>query len=290
MERHTFVSVWGHEETEKARAIAQRLDIAVPARSERSNKLLKATGFNSALHLKLEEGTATRYIESLERSGIEPKLAYDAIYSRDDVLNAPLIDVCYSMSRDDVEVDPEARYAGASGGCERCRSLCELQGPIIFKRGPQRGVHIVKTWTNDWLVSEHLAGTLRSVPGVGQHLVPLQGEALWKGWERLVVESTLPRFDPSTTGYVTENQCPTCKRDGYGSDNTDCVPVLRYSTSTLRTAGPINGTYELIARTRQEDGRLISRATPMLLVNPEVARILLDEAPDDVDLTPVEAV
>lgn len=289
MERQIFVSVWGHEELEKARAIAQNLDIAVPVRSDRSGEMLKAAGFNSALHLKLDEETATPYINALERSGIKPDLAYDAIYSRDDILIAPLVDVSYSMSRDDVEVDTDARYAGAIGGCERCRSLCKLQGPIIFKRGPQRGVHIAENWTNDWLVSEHLAGILRSVPGVGQHLVPLQDEELWKGWERLVVESTLPRFASETTGYVTENQCPACKRDGYGTDNSHCVPVLRYSTSDLSAAGPINGTYELIARTRQEDGRLISRASPILLVNAEVARVLLDEAPDDIDLTPVEA-
>ncbi|NRA58082.1 MAG: hypothetical protein HRU13_08240 [Phycisphaerales bacterium] len=291
METFILVSVWGREgEPDRAREIAWRLDIDAPPRDERREETIRRSPFNSVLHLDLVEEIANRYIRELERNGLTPSLLYTAKYSRDDILSASLSVIRTTHERYDVEVDTDARYEGATGGCERCRSLCEVHGPIIFKQEPQPGIHIARTQTRDWIVSRHLAELLREVPGTHEYLEPLQDAGAWEGWERLIVDSTMRPFGPHTIGYVIGNQCPACKRNGYGVSRRLELPRLRYRKEDLRDAAPINGTYELIAGTTVQDGRLIARAMPMLLVNSDVARILLDEAPEDVDLEPVEAV
>ncbi len=291
METFILVSVWGREgEPDRAREIAWRLDIDAPPRDERREEMIRRSPFNSVLHLDLAEEIANRYIEELERNGLTPSLLFTAKYNRDDILNAPLIVTRTAHDRHDVEVDADARYEGATGGCERCRSLCEVHGPIIFTQDPQPGVHIAKTETDDWIISRNLTELLREVPGMHEYLEPLQDAGDWDGWQRLIVDSTMPPFDPHTIGHVIGNQCPACQRDGYGVSRRLELPRLRYRREDLRDAAPINGTHELIAGTTVQDGRLIARAMPMLLVNSDVARILLDEAPEDVDLEPVEAV
>lgn len=290
MELIVFVSVYGADEVEIARRIARECGIVVPDQKKGDEAWKTASRILSAFHLDLDREMADRYMAELSHNNIRAGVNYKACYSRDDILQAPFVDVSVSMDRQYVEVDRDLRYGGAVGGCEQCKSLATLVGPLVFDGAPEPDLNITRTSTGDWLVSRRLADVLRTVPGVAQQLVPLRNAGHWAGWEHLLVESNMPSFDPSTSGYVAERQCPICTRDGFGVVNRFGVPVLRYRRSDLDSAGPINGSYELIGRSVVEDGRILSLANPMLLVKPDVARIVLDETHGDVQLEPVELV
>jgi len=91
----------------------------------------------------------------------------------------------------------------------------------------------------------------------------------------LIPEITLPSFSQKTTGYITERQCPACKRDGHF--NIPHVP-LKLSYKIIPGDFDVAATYERFGLSRlRPDFKESNFAVPLYVVSDRVRAIFSAE-------------
>jgi hypothetical protein len=104
------------------------------------------------------------------------------------------------------------------GACETCGTGARLNSPLKVKGISKTKKHLFATQNEDLIISNELYSKIKSeIPSFKiEHVINTKGEKL--DYFHLAAKMTLAPFGTESSGYVIEDQCPSCKRNGYFND------------------------------------------------------------------------
>jgi hypothetical protein len=172
-----------------------------------------------------------------------------------------------------------------SEACQTCGTGAKLLGPLIAKGLTNCNKDIFQTKNGDWLISSKLYQSLNS--SIKLNLKPVvnnKNQAL-EFWHLNTSES-LPKSNINSSGFVIENQCMTCHRDGHFNDveigdlkqgrETIVKPLIFVYNNNFEWNGDIFQTWERygISNKVVSGNNVIRYARPWLIVSDRVKKLL----------------
>jgi hypothetical protein len=102
--------------------------------------------------------------------------------------------------------------------CEACGTGARLNSVLRVKGISKSKKHFFVTKDGDLIISKELYSKVKSeIPSFKAHQVTnTKGEEL--NYFHFAANTTLDQFENESSGYVIENQCPKCNRNGYFND------------------------------------------------------------------------
>lgn len=219
-------------------------------------------------------------------------ITWDRRYTETELRQAPLLRLVVTRPERGMGGPRYGTRFDMTSACWHCGSGARQVSPLVVNPGEvERSGDVSQTLDREILVSPRVAAALASV-GVGvDELRPVEtvGRPLPQTWVQLLAQETLPPMSPRSEGFVREDPCPVCLRDGFFS--TAAQPeTIRYEISAeqLERLRPVMCTYErfgnsLLAETLPDS----HFAAPLTIVQPEVFTCLKKLGVRGVEFIPV---
>ncbi len=243
-------------------------------------------------------GDYQRFHEAWQQHGFDPSAWYvrwQRRYTHKELLNAPFLAL---------RIDRPPKGQGGptygtdyemSRACRRCGTGARQISALILKASElEKKGDVTQTLDNERLVSPSLADVLRGERLTGLELRPVRSTkpAETVSWVQMVATEELPPMAQETEGVAVENQCPTCRRDGFFHTNKRPEQITYSSREVNPSALPD------VVRTWEHFGNSILKqpfeeshfAQPLFLVKPRVYEILRQNKIRGVVFTPVRLV
>ena len=137
-----------------------------------------------------------------------------------------------------------------SDACPDCGAGAMPIGVRLLKNIPASTKALVRTYENEIIVNNEVSKALQSIEV--SSLTDIQNtQGKIQPFKELRQEAILPPFSAKTTGYETECQCPTCKRNGYFNLPKEPLQLVYESLDPSYFDKHILGTHEIFGITRR---------------------------------------
>jgi hypothetical protein len=234
-------------------------------------------------HFKVEvveerESSIERFCAYLTSRGAKWFLRRDAVYSEDELKNAPLLVFRLERApRGDGGPTYGTEY-DLSSACPVCGTGAPQASSLVLKRSdvPKSGP-IFQTLDHEYLVNGEIARSLADSRLTGLRLLEARSlrDGAGLGWFQLIPTAQMPPVAAWSKGLERWKPCTTCGRDGY-YHRPDEPLQLAYSTDAALSSLPdVTTTYECFGKSGLRQPLAKSHfAQPMLLVKPRFREIL----------------
>lgn len=178
------------------------------------------------------------------------------------------------------------------GACWHCGSGAKQISPLVLNPGEvERSGEVAQTLDRDILLSPRVATALAGIGVSEDELRPVEsnGRPLLEPWVQLLARETLPRMSSRSEGFVREDPCPVCLRDGFFANAAHPRTVVYEITAENLVRLPlVMHTYELFGNSRLAKPFSDSHfAAPLTIVKPEVYLAIKELRIRGVEFTPV---
>ena len=175
-----------------------------------------------------------------------------------------------------------------SKACIDCGTGATLSGNLRAKGLSNINKEFFETIDGDFLISQNIYGLLRKNFKDFKLTRVIDSQNNYIDYYHFISTITLPKFNNNSIGFVIEEQCQTCKRNGYFSDakigdikkNIPTVVhpyVLRYKYNNFEKYKdePILNTWECLGISNRGPSNKsnIRYARPLLIVNEKIKDI-----------------
>lgn len=220
MQDFLFVSFFlGHRAGKRARTLLADCGLLETAINSRMNRdsWLGRLHFGVCLRLPIEDPRLAELRRRLRRTRADVYERYDRVYSEADLDAAAWLLLRVATAGLFGGVDYGQSYA-REAACPVCGAGAVLDPPLIAelgKLGRKDIDHLV--YEGHLIVTRRLGAALRAARLTGFDLVPVRSpkRPVSSRFSWLRVTNTLPRFSSSSSGLITERQCPSCGRAGH---------------------------------------------------------------------------
>ncbi len=188
--------------------------------------------------------------------------------------------------------------------CKTCGTGARINTVLKVKGIGKSKKHLFSTQDGDFVISSALYSKIKSVmPSfILEQVVNTKGEYL--DYFHLVANMTLAPFEEESSGYVIENQCPICHRNGYFNDiklgdlenqiPTKVKPLsFIYSEKHLSNLeeSEVFETWESIglSNLKANDNNAIRFARPWFIITENLKKIFESFNVNDVEFQPILA-
>ena len=231
----------------------------------------------------------------LTKEGLSWGETREHVYTPSELKKAPLLWLSVTTAPKGMGGPTYGTQYDLSHACPQCGTGAVQTSPLILKASeiPKKGA-IFQTLDSDILVSPDLARALRDAGVTGLELREARsyktGEPL--PWLQLISTTELPPMAPATKGFLREDPCPRCGRDGYfGSREVPLEPVYSRGQVAPDDLPDVVHTYEHFGNSGLRNPLENSHfAQPLLLVKPMVMEIFRQENVRGVHFDPVKIV
>ena len=238
-----------------------------------------------------------RVIATFARTGRQPYVLRELVFSRLEIESAPLATLSMSLVlRGDSGGDMDTVYDMAAG-CSNCGAAATQVSALRLRaRNLPKRAAAFWTLSREILFSQQVRDELiQAVPEVETQLS--QAEEMWTHeplpWWQVRPRTSLPPFSSLTTGVVRERPCPRCGRDGFFNAGDqpfqlayDYSLLTNYFGDASTTSGinfpPFMTTFECFG-----NSMLTAPANPLFVANNKVIRSLLSARIRGLRLVPV---
>lgn len=180
-----------------------------------------------------------------------------------------------------------------SAGCPACGTGARQVSPLrINASALSKTARIISTYADEFLVDEQLAAKIAEVIGATALLRQVEDRRHSPlPWFQMLPTEYMPPADPSTGHRVVREQCPVCKRDGFGYAEHCRRPEYTYRLDQVdpSTLPDLVFTWEHAgtSRLRPEGKYLANLASPNILVSRRVMNVFLENKVKAVSFVPV---
>ena len=171
--------------------------------------------------------------------------------------------------------------------CDVCGTGAEVKGNLKIRGISKTKRDYFETISGDIIISKDLKERITNkLPDFKvEQVVDTKNQPL--DFYHLYTNLTLPKFKTSSTGYTTENQCPSCERDGYFCDAIIGWPTIvkpydfRYDCKDLKELSDtvVLTTWECFGNSNKaaKGNRVVGFARPLTVVREDLKEILESE-------------
>ncbi|MEQ9288691.1 MAG: hypothetical protein RIG77_17350 [Cyclobacteriaceae bacterium] len=170
--------------------------------------------------------------------------------------------------------------------CETCGTGAKLLEPLKVKGLSNCKKHLFRTLDGDWLISSELYKSFTSKIKLNLIQVENTRNQALEFWH-LTTSQILPKADLTSSGFVTENQCETCYRNGYFNDaligdlkqgRKTVIKPLKLIYSRIDLNADIYQTWEHVGLSNKvaSGNKVIRYARPCLVISERLRNLLTE--------------
>ncbi|NDK55414.1 hypothetical protein [Pontibacter fetidus] len=171
--------------------------------------------------------------------------------------------------------------------CVVCGTGAELKGTLKVRGITKTKKNLFETVNGDCLISKSLKESIvEKLPNLRlEQVVDKKNQSI--DFYHLYTRLNLPKFKETSTGYVTEDQCPVCMRNGFYNDVTIGNPTIvkplaftyNYEDLVLISNAIILKTWECrgLSNKVKSGNKVVRFARPWIVVREDLKEVLESE-------------
>lgn len=238
--------------------------------------------------------------KGLDEAGVQWSTRREAVYSREDLEQAPLLVLGMDMPGRGNTGPAHGTEYDVSTGCPHCGTGAKQVTALRIRSSVlPRKIRAFPTGMGDVLVRDDLARILQEsmTSTAGLRQVEDQQTHIALPWYQLLPTFTLPPLGPSTTGIKrgAPPPCTVCRRDGYFANVKEpFMPVYLRRDLPVRVdrLPDVCASWECFGKSSMGDTKNTGwhLARPMILISNRLLRVFLEHKVKGVGFTPVRFV